>query len=497
MATSIEWRLLSDQQTYLFTDFRHIDPGDLAWRAPDGEPLPTKPGAESPPAADAAAMLASPRSQRQPRGIRLAAQPAQKIGPLDQDIGINALLHEGGRYRLWYWVGKHGHYAESDDGFTWRLPTFGRYEIAGSTRNNAFFGVPPERGQHNFDGFTVFRDPSAPAGERYKLVFMAHVPADEFERRWAEYRALHPRYQDVRLRPGKFTCVYGAVSPDGIDWTLLPEPLLTHFTDTITTAYYDAWLGRYVLYTRMYLQGRRWVGRTETADFRRWPPVEPLLWPRLDESPSNDIYTNARTSYPGEPSIHLMFPMFYERWNQISRIRLYASADGIVWNEVPGGAVINPGTPREWDSEFLGAGTGLVPLGDERVGLLYSGTSYPHKYPRWPHVVAACRTGWAWWPRDRLGAVVADEEGEFWTFPVQPRGRELRVNFQARGGGGVWVGIHGQPGRSVTDCDSLYGDSLAQTVRWHGESALGTAEGAPVVLHFKLRAAKLFSFTWG
>ena len=40
-----------------------------------------------------------------------------------------------------------------------------------------------------------------------------------------------------------------------------------------------------------------------------------------------------------------MFPMFYERWNQISRIRLYASADGIVWNEVPGGAVINPGTP--------------------------------------------------------------------------------------------------------------------------------------------------------
>ena len=51
MATSIEWRLLSDQQTYLFTDFRHIDPGDLEWVASDGEPLPTKPGAESPPAA--------------------------------------------------------------------------------------------------------------------------------------------------------------------------------------------------------------------------------------------------------------------------------------------------------------------------------------------------------------------------------------------------------------------------------------------------------------
>ena len=297
------------------------------------------------------ATLASYRSRRQPRGIRLEAQPAQKIGPLDQNIGINALLHEGGRYRLWYWVGKHGHYAESDDGFTWKLPTFGRYEIAGSTRNNAFFGVPPERGQHNFDGFTVFKDPSAPAGERYKLVFMApRAGRTSSTGAGPNIGRSIPRYQDVRLRPGKFTCVYGAVSPDGLDWTLLPEPLFTHFTDTITTAYYDAWLGRYVLYTRMYLQGRRWVGRTETADFRRWPPVEPLLWPRLDESPSNDIYTNARTSYPGEPSIHLMFPMFYERWNQISRIPHVRQRRRDRVERGAGGRGHQPrNTPGEWD----------------------------------------------------------------------------------------------------------------------------------------------------
>ena len=44
--------------------------------------------------------------------------------------------------------------------------------------------------------------------------------------------------------------------------------------------------------------------------------------------------------------------------------------------------------------------------------------------------------------------------------------------------------------------DPLSGDSLTQTVYWHGDSDLGTAEDAPIVLHFKLRAAKLFSFTW-
>ena len=317
----------------------------------------------------------------------------------------------------------------------------------GTTLSSAF---PPERGQHNFDGFTVFKDPSAPAAERYKLVFMAHVPPDEFERRWAEYQALHPRYQDVRLRPGKFTCVYGAVSPDGLDWTLLPEPLFTHFTDTITTAYYDAWLGRYVLYTRMYLQGRRWVGRTETADFRRWPPVEPLLWPRLDESPSNDIYTNARTSYPGEPSYPPDVPdVLRALESDFAHSASTPAPTGSCGTRCRAGAVIKSGDAAVSGTRSISVpAPAWSPLGDERVGLLYSGTSYPHKYPRWPHVVAACP--------DRLGLVASRPprrgrcrrgRARFWTFPVQPRGRELRVSFQARGGGGVWVGVHGQPGR--------------------------------------------------
>ena len=28
-----------------------------------------------------------------------------------------------------------------------------------------------------------------------------------------------------------------AVSPDGLDWTPLPDPLMLHFSDTVTTEY--------------------------------------------------------------------------------------------------------------------------------------------------------------------------------------------------------------------------------------------------------------------
>ena len=85
MATSIEWRLLSDQQTYLFTDFRHIDPGDLEWIAPDGEPLPTKPGAESPPGSGRTRYpgqlpLAAPATRHPPRGAAGAEDRTTRPG---------------------------------------------------------------------------------------------------------------------------------------------------------------------------------------------------------------------------------------------------------------------------------------------------------------------------------------------------------------------------------------------------------------------------------
>jgi hypothetical protein len=191
-----------------------------------------------------------------------------------------------------------------------------------------------------------------------------------------------------------------------------------------------------------------------------------------------------------------MFPMVYHRYTQTSDVRLFSSADGICWSEVPGGPVLKPGAVGEWDSEFIHAGKDLVPLGDDRIGIPYHGTSFPHKYPRWKGVLSAGRSTWAWWPKGRLCAVVASEEGEFATFPTTPAGRGLTLNVRTQRAGEVRVGLIGVDGRRAEDCDPIFGDHLAAPVHWKGGSDIGVKEGSSVTLHFKLRAAEVFGFEW-
>jgi hypothetical protein len=62
-------------------------------------------------------------------------------------------------------------------------------------------------------------------------------------------------------------------------------------------------------------------------------------------------------------------------------------------------------------------------------------------------------------------------------------------------GGGEWADTAAIPGRDATDCEHLFGDALAEPVRWHGESRVRD-DGGPVILHFKLRAAELYGFEW-
>lgn len=476
----------------LFTDARHILCSDLRWFSPEGAQLPVA----GPPEPE---VKAHADLSRVPRGVRLVAQKAHKTDPLARGTRFSRVIQDGGVYRSWYLDVKYrsgqslGSYAreqpqsvevcytESNDGYAWREQ--GRCTI----------DVPEQTG---FDGFGCFVDPHAPAAERYKIIYGAMPPHREWPALWEQYARLHPRYHDGRLTPNKIHCLYAAASPDGLHWTPLPEPLMVHQSDTDTTVYWDGWLERYVMYTRLYPRMRRTIGLAMSEDFRRWGPVEPLVWPRLDWSLADDIYLNAYSEYPGAPAYRIMFPMVYHRFDQTSDVRMYSSDDGLCWHETPGGPVLTPGEPDAWDAAFIHAGKDLVTLAADRVGVPYYGTPYPHKYPRWQSVYDAARVGWAWWPKGRLCAVTADEEGEFFTFPLIPAGRTLLVNANVRRGGELRVGIADVPGRSVAACAPISDNGLALPVTWQGDTDIGAPEGAPVTLHFKLRAAELFGLEW-
>ncbi|MFZ4780520.1 MAG: hypothetical protein ACOYM3_34640, partial [Terrimicrobiaceae bacterium] len=367
-------------RAYLFTDHRLIRPSDLGWFGPDNKGLPLN----NPPYP---VVHAHAVSNYVPYGIRFVAQPARTdpvegdpppppgqvveadgsyfaIGfaidyPLGQDLGAYSTAEPNA-----VWIAA----SQSKDLQSWKDLGKCKVDIAGQTR---------------MDGFTAFYDRHGSPEERFKAVYMGHPPKERFPALWEAYQKIHPRYRDVRINGESLTCIYGVTSPDGINWTPIKEPLFTHYSDTDTTVYYDEWLGKYVMYTRLYLTDRRMVALCEAEDFRHWGPVTPLIWPGLEEALSTDVYTNARTSYPGMPEVHLMLPMFYHRFDQTSEIRLLSSIDGLHWSQVPGGPVLARSSFRDSSIEYIVASKPLLPLPNNRVGFRYSASHYPHKYPRW------------------------------------------------------------------------------------------------------------------
>ena len=503
---------LEPPKKYLFMDDRHIEPGELVWRSPEGEVIAlTDPDGEP--------VAAQADSELTPHGVRIQAMPARK--EILPSIPPYNIIYDDGLYRAWdsnlvttldsASTQVRVTYAESKDGYDWNRREIDTLPFPGMT--------------HGGNG-GFFIDHNGPASERYKGVIFGHVDLPPAQRAdyWARYLKVHPYYRDPRLSKQNLAVIYGVVSADGIDWTILPEPLMISKGDTHITVTFDPYLGKYVMYSRLYPLRRRMVGRAESDDFRNWTPMRPVVWAELDEPLSMDVYTNCYTTYPGEPSQLLMLPMFYDRYTETADVRMYSSLDGVTWYKLPGEPILNLSTePGEWPGEYMYVTKNLIPLRGDRVGVRFTEQSRPHKYPRWKGI-AQGRGGYAWWPKDRLAAVVADQEGEFFTFKMKATGRQLRLNARIHGAGEIRVGIFTanpnapdrpihwsggatvnpddpdrpllQVGRTVAECDPLTGDSANHLVTWQGNPDLKISEGEVIGLHFKMRAAELFAFEW-
>jgi hypothetical protein len=441
-----------------------------------------------------------------PSGIRIVAEPATKSGPVDGPIGAT-VLYDGGRYRSW----DGADYSESADAFQWERPRLPG-EAPGEDRNERFFS---RVGVH---GPGVFIDPAAPSGERYKMVFWSALGRRDRrayrERMFEEYRRRRPLDVDplIRVRGGidlvgGADALFGATSPDGLQWTLVEEPFVVHMADNPNTMSYDTLLKKYVLFTRVnWMFGRRAIGRSESDTFGPFPQPEMVVWPELDREPSDDLYTNAKCLYPGTVDQHFLFPTVYSHARDNGRIDVYSSPDSLHWFRLPGGPVLE-GDPETQDDGWLATHCGLVPLPGDRVGLPYRASTFPHKYPRWPDRGDRGAPRYAVWPRERLAGVEAPDEGQFATTPLKIEGRRLRLNLKTPLSGEVrvevvaitdWVGKKKTErvveGRGFEDCDPISGDRLSQPVTWRGESDLRLPAGAAVRFRFRLRHAKLYAF---
>ncbi|MHB9023818.1 MAG: hypothetical protein ACYC7E_06525 [Armatimonadota bacterium] len=496
-----------------FTNWTYIRPATFGWFAADGTNVTVY--------GDCGPDEAIIRHYHRPYGITVQTQAAQRSGRIlspekpweDGNECFGTVIHEGERYRAWGNVNGWGDlatrgepffcYFESADGLQWERPNCGLLSYQDYAETNLLARWK--------SGGSVFLDPSAPPTERYKWIAETHFSQQIFE----DYAQRYPERTDPRSHRRDaqlFVGVEGAVSPDGRQWTLLPEPLVMTHSDTQIVAYYDAILRKYVGYFRDFQggsraedypiseepawlsAGRRAIGRAETDDFRSFPLPQRIIEPGPDLSPSEVYYTNCRTTVPGAPEQHLLFPAVYDQVMDRTSIVAFSSADGRVWHRLPGGSVLETAAFGAWDGGCIFAVPNLIELPNGDFALPYTGYDVPHKYPR---KRASRSTGYALWPKGRLAGVAAKERGEFTTVRFIPPGRRLRINAVTARGGCIRIEclddrLQPIPGREMTAAIPLSGDLYQQPVTWRNTEAVGGEEGQAVALRLSMDSAVIY-----
>jgi len=468
----------------VFTDWYYIQPGDLDWIDAAGKSVYTQ--------GDTSVTEARHVGVNAPYGIRIEARKPDVIGPFD-NMPYRTILRDGAVYKGWTST----EYYESPDGKAW--------EKKAALALDAL---------HEDGVLHVFIDPSGPADERFKAVWVGHITRAQFD----AFRAKRPQGWEPRAlflsgEKDEVSCLRGSVSPDGIRWTTLPDPLVVEYSDTFNTAYYDTTLRKYVIYTRYWSIGpraeslppdirnswtgfgRRAIGRTESDDFRSFPPSEMILEPSPEMLPSETLYTNCHTTVPGAPGQHLMFPSV---WNasidDSTRIVMASSHDGKVWQWTPGGNILNTAPFGAWNGGCIWTLPDLLELPNGDFALPYLAHNLTHKYPRGKRVGG---TGYAVWPKGRLTALIAADKGEFTLIPLIVPGRTLSINATTRRTGWIKVEVAGVEGRAFADCVPVVGDQPSARMCWKDKDDMGVDVHQPVTLRIQMYQAELFALEFG
>jgi hypothetical protein len=432
---------------------------------------------------------------RRATNVSLRMHPARKTGERTlvpdqpwENASLNwfSVLQQDGKFRMWYecydmegWPTTNDTsfcYAESADGIRWTKPSLKLFSYHGSTSNNILFRETGPPGAYSrVHGAGVFVDPTAPPDARYKCVSQGM-----FARSTPPYR------------------VAGMVSPDGLRWTRLPDPICNVFADSQYSALWDADQAAYVLYGRVNGRGRA-LGRTQSRDFAHFEPLQLVL----ENEAARDLYNPAAVKYAAAANAYFMFPSVYDHQTDKLDIHLAVSRDGIHWR-FPDRATpfIGLGPAGQFDSGSLYLGQGVVRVRDE-LWHYYSGSPLKHQEAELPLLTnsANCRIfSRATIRLDGYVSVEADDqEGSFVTPPLRFKGHRLVLNVAVKPGGYLRVGLLDEagnpvPGLAPAECVPITGDHLRQRVNWGSKADLSAQATRPIRLTFRMTQTDLFAF---
>lgn len=450
--------------------------------------------------------------------VTLNMNQAQKLGiVLDSEKepwekgtgGFFRVIEDAGRSKMYYGAfTKAGHslcYAESSDGLHWTKPELGLVQIDGSKQNNIIYA------DDAIDA-TIMVDPKDVPERRYK-VFRSLVTSDA-------------------ARAG----VYASYSSDGIHFTEAGR-VLPIWPETSLIADWDARIGKYVVYTRVFVrnvESQRRAGRIETDNLLApWPytATTPLLSPPSPENipmvlatdggddPYSDIYSNAAHHYAHAQDVYLMFPAPFRHFapsrqpwfryrpgndDGLIEVQMAVSRDGVHWNRPDRRPYFPMGLPDEWDRWLNMMGVGMVRRGNYLYQYYWSpGKSHDSGILRAEYDRSIADRSAIGAVRQRLdGFMSADfaySGGTLTTPQLVFSGTHLRLNIDTGGMGTAFVEIRDAagkpiPGFALADCEEIGGNYIDDAVRWKGKTDLSGLRGQVVTVHIRARGAKLYAF---
>jgi len=372
-------------------------------------------------------------------------------------------------------------YAESaDGGAQWVKPEFDLFPFEGQPTNIVW------PGRYAPHGPSVIRDEHDPdPARRYKLFT-------------ADYPALSDM-EEIRAQGGMDV----AFSPDGIHWTPSPNnPVLPGFiSDTAQCVLWDPALEKYVAYVRMWVDGRRSVGRTESADFETWTPPEVVYTPGPEDVARGwQFYSLSATLYQGiYVGLVWIFPAVAASgdWTADTPVtwpELVVSRDGFDWERVAFGEPFLPlGPAGSFDHRQIRLASSLVVL-EDRILLFYAGSPHPHvKEHHYDIGLATLRLD------GFVSLTAGGDEGILLTQPLRFEAGTLRINATVQPGGSVKAELldaagQPRPGYGADRCQAFQGDSLDGALTWTGQDAAPAASPDGTRIRFRLKNAKLYSF---
>jgi hypothetical protein len=422
------------------------------------------------------------------------------------------VAEDGGTYRMWYqafdadqWGGGKPRlcYAVSKDLFRWEKPDLGLVEYQGSKRNNILI-------DDMFNG-TVFVDPQAKPGERYKLICGHGSNKAE---------------------------VSVAMSADGIHWPMPGVKVAEGCGDTQHIVFWDPRIKKYVVYFRpgkflpfvepipsnppvaqpKIVRPPRAVARLELDNLATpWPMDKAQLVFAADERDpeGSDIYTHYPFQYPYAADAYFLFPLTYNHFapsettvgnDGVNDTQLAASRDGVHWMRYDREPYVRRGLPGDPD---CGMAQCAWPTTFRRGNYLYQ------LYFGWPFTHGGFRKlspeqRKQNWGRAHLfltvqrldGFVSADapyDGGWLVTPPLVFKGRQLQLNIDVAAMGEARVEIQDAagkpiPGFELAKCKRILFNDPAYNVCWEGKSDVTVLAGKPVRMRVEMRCAKLFAF---